>query len=83
MGSKSLPASEEEQTMGAPESRNTKVSERTSDTLSDMRSLLTELSNLARLRRPPSTMFSRLISVLPRASLFLLDEDPGAPSPLV
>lgn len=46
-------------------------------------SLLTELSNLARLRRPPSTIFSTLISVLPNCSLALPDEEPGAPSPLL
>lgn len=45
---------------------------------------LTELSNLARLRLPPSTMLSRLISVLPRCSLFvLLETEPAAPSPLL
>lgn len=44
---------------------------------------LTELSNLARLRRPPSTMFSTLISVLPICSLTLLELEPGAPSPLL
>lgn len=45
---------------------------------------LTELSNLARLRRPPSTILSRLISVLPICSLGLPDEDePGALSPLL
>jgi hypothetical protein len=44
----------------------------------------TELSNLARLRLPPSTMLSKLISVLPMCSLFvLLETEPGAPSPLL
>lgn len=43
---------------------------------------LTELSNLARLRRPPSTILSRLISVLP-SSLGFPDDEPGAPSPLL
>lgn len=44
---------------------------------------LTELSNLARLRRPPSTMLSRLISVLPICSLGFPEEEPGALSPLL
>jgi hypothetical protein len=44
---------------------------------------LTELSNLARLRRPPSTMFSTLISVFPRCSLVFPEVALGALSPLL
>jgi hypothetical protein len=44
---------------------------------------LTELSNLARFLRPPSTMFSKLISVLPIGSLALLDTEGDPLSPLL
>jgi hypothetical protein len=44
---------------------------------------LTELSNLARLRRPPSTMFSTLISVFLRRSFVFPETELGAPSPLL
>lgn len=63
--------------------RNTRQQLEESEVRYPFTALLTELSNLARLRRPPSTMFSTLISVTPSCSLALPEEEPGAPSPLL